>query len=124
MGIKTVGQKKKKRITDLNASDESGDGDSGSDFVLSESDKSEASEDINNSDSEDSEFSGRRRGTRRSQRERRRRSDDDFVVDDSDSEEEPRKKRRVHEGRSPVTLVVLKEEIGEEKRGRKMIPQK
>merc|ERR1711913_113702 len=103
---KSIPKKKKKRITDLNASDNSNDGDSGSDFILSEEAESKESEEEVESGSEDSEYAGRRgkkgrkgTATRRSTRDRKVRYDamDDFVVDGSDSEDlfEAKKKKSV-----------------------------
>ncbi len=73
----------------MNASDDSGDGDSGSDFILS---KSESEEEP--SEASDRDYAP----TRRSGRARRRKSDDDFVVDGSDDSEyggyKTKKKRR------------------------------
>merc|ERR1712083_880047 len=96
------GKKKKKKMTDLNASD-SNDGDSGSDYApIAKSESSENSDFKPGSESEDSEeFDSknlkkrRREATRRSTRERRRKSDDDFVCDDTeDSDDEPRRKKK------------------------------
>ena len=53
MAKKKGTKKKKRKMTDLNASDESGDGDSGSDFKLSE--KEENSDFKPGTESEDSE---------------------------------------------------------------------
>ena len=66
VGGKKSSKKKRKRITDLNASDDSGDGDSGSDFVLSEKSESEP-EEVDSSDY-DSGLAQRRKPTRRSTR--------------------------------------------------------
>ena len=90
------GKKKKRKLADLNASDESGDGDSGSDFKLSDekSDDSEWDEALSESDS-DLGYGKRGRGgkkasreaTRRSTRTKRNRFDEDFICDDSESED-------------------------------------
>merc|ERR1712002_765361 len=88
------GKKKKRKITSLNVSDDSGDGDSGSDFKLSSAESSACDEVACGTDSDLSdEVSNRKRrrggqATRRSTRERRRRSDDDFVCDESESDED------------------------------------
>lgn len=99
------GKKKKKKLTTLDGSDESGDGDSGSDFKLSDELSEDADDFINDFDGSDSDdYRGKKRKggrggrgepSRRSTRARRNRLDDDFVVDGSDSEEDyaPKKKK-------------------------------
>ena len=97
------GKKKKKRLTTLEGSDESGDGDSGSDFKLSDevSEADEFIDDFDGSDSDDYRGKKRKGGrggrgepSRRSTRARRNRLDDDFVVDGSGSEDYAPKKKK------------------------------
>ena len=97
------GKKKKKRLTTLDGSDESGDGDSGSDFKLSDelSEEDDFINDLDGSDSDDYRGKKRKGGrggrgepSRRSTRARRNRLDDDFVNDGSDSEDYAPKKKK------------------------------
>ena len=97
------GKKKKKRLNALDGSDESGDGDSGSDFKLSDelSEEDDFINDLDGSDSDDYRGKKRKGGrggrgepSRRSTRARRNRLDDDFVNDGSDSEDYAPKKKK------------------------------
>jgi remodeling and spacing factor 1 len=99
-------KKKRKKLSDLTDSNESGDGDSGSDFHASEDEEPEEDEDFEMEgevdEDDDDDFSdegaaGRKKKgksrsfpapTRRSNRERKVLYDDDFVIDGSGSDEE------------------------------------
>jgi len=97
-------RKKKRNLCDMNASDESGDGDSGSDFVVTEDEKKSGSEfELEGSDdmSDESGYRGKknkksREPARRSNRARRKRIDQDFIDDETDNSEDERiaKKKR------------------------------